>query len=135
MAGYSGTPLSRKLGTKPDSVIVLLGSPPGFEDRLDPLPEGVRVRRQARGRARVVLLFARSIADLRRRFPSAVRTMEERGALWLVWPKRSSGVPTDLSPSVLREIGLGAGLVDYKIAAIDETWSGLCFARRRRNTP
>jgi CheY-like chemotaxis protein len=132
MAGYSGTPLPKKLGIKPGSAVALLGAPEGFEAKaLGPLPEGVRVRPDTRGPFRVGLLFVRSRAELARRFPAVVQAMGEPGALWIVWPKKASGARTDLDENVVREFGLAASLVDYKIAAIDATWSGLCFARRK----
>ncbi|UCF69543.1 MAG: DUF3052 domain-containing protein [Acidobacteriota bacterium] len=130
MAGYSGTPLPKKLGIKPDSTVALLGAPRDFERTLGMLPEGVKLRRQARGRAERVLLFVSARAELARRFPAAVRAMADGGGLWIVWPKKSSGVSTDLSQTEVRGYGLARGLVDYKICAIDETWSGLLFARR-----
>ncbi len=133
MAGYSGTPLPKKLGIKPGSAVALLGAPEGFAERtLGPLPEGATLRAHARVPFSVGLLFARSKADLERRFPAAAKAMGEPGALWIVWPKKASGVATDLDQSAVRAFGLARGLVDYKIAAIDETWSGLCFARRKR---
>lgn len=131
MAGYSGTPLPKKLGIRPGSAVALLGAPAGFRRTLGALPKNVRLEQQARGRAHLILLFARSRADLKRHFPAAVRTMAERGGLWIVWPKKASGVATDLTQSAVRTFGLRAGLVDYKICALDQTWSGLCFARRR----
>jgi CheY-like chemotaxis protein len=132
MAGYSGTPLPRKLGIKPGSMVALLGAPPAFAKKtLGPLPEGAAVRGDTRSPFDVGLLFAGSKADLVRRFPAAAKAMGEPGALWIVWPKKASGVETDLDGNAVREFGLSAGLVDYKIAAIDATWSGLCFARRR----
>ncbi len=133
MAGYSGTPLPRKLGIRPGSVVALLGAPGSFEqETLRRLPEGAVVRGDTRSAFNVGLLFARSKADLARRFPKAAKAMGEPGALWIVWPKKASGVPTDLDENVVRAFGLARGLVDYKIAAIDATWSGLCFARRKR---
>jgi len=131
MAGYSGTPLPKKLGIRPGSAVALLGAPEGFERTLGPLAEGARVRPDARSAFNVGLLFARSRADLVRRFPAAAKAMGEPGALWIVWPKKASGVRTDLDERAVRAFGLAASLVDYKIAAIDATWSGLCFARRR----
>jgi CheY-like chemotaxis protein len=132
MDGYSGTPLPKKLGIRPGSAVALLGAPEGFARRtLGPLPAGATVRADARSTFDVGLLFARSKRDLGRRFPAATKAMRDRGALWIVWPKKASGVATDLDGNGVREFGLTAGLVDYKIAAIDATWSGLCFARRR----
>ena len=130
MDGYSGAPLPKKLGIRPGTTVALLDAPEGFEATLGALPEGVRVKRQARGRSDVVLLFARSQTDLERRFPVAARALADRGKLWLVWPKKASGVASDLTQVTVRALGMGSGFVDYKISSIDETWSGLCFARR-----
>lgn len=132
-AGYSGTPLPKKLGIKPGAVVALLGAPPGFaKATLGSLPEGVTLRADARARFDVGVVFARSEAELARRFASAQKAMGDPCALWLAWPKQASGVATDLDGNRVRELGLMAGLVDYKVAAIDATWSGLCFARRRK---
>lgn len=132
MEAYSGTPLPKKLGIRPGSVVALLGAPEGFaEGTLGALPEGTTVRQDARATYDVGLLFVRSKADLARRFPGAVNSMGEPGALWVVWPKQASGTATDLGQQPIREFGLARGLVDYKIAAIDAIWSGLCFTRRK----
>ncbi|MCK5620082.1 MAG: DUF3052 family protein [Candidatus Krumholzibacteria bacterium] len=131
MDGYSGTPLPKKLGIKSNAVVVLLGAPAGIKKTLGRLPDGVRVKKQARGKADVIVLFAKSVKDLERRFPVATRVLIEGGRLWIAWPKKASGVPSDLTQAVVRSTGLDAGLVDYKISAIDETWSGLCFTQRR----
>lgn len=130
MAGYSGTPLPKKLGIRTGAVVALLGAPEGFADGLHPLPTGVQLRRQARGPAKVIVLFAASRAVLKRRFPAAARALAEGGKLWIAWPKKASGVASDLTQAHVRAFGLGHALVDYKIAALDATWSGLCFARR-----
>ncbi len=132
MAGYSGTPLPKKLGIKPGSTVALLGAPSAFERTLGRLPEEVRLRRQARGRADLILLFAKSRADLKQRFPAATRCLNERGGLWILWPKKASGVPTDLTQKQVRAFGLDRHYVDYKICAVDQTWSGLLFARRKQ---
>ena len=132
MAGYSGTPLPKKLNIRAGATVVLLGAPDGFEATLGALPAGVRLRRQTRGPAQVVLLFAASQAQLARRFHGASRIVADPGALWIAWPKKASGMATDLGEREVRACGLGAGWVDYKICAIDATWSGLCFSRRRR---
>jgi CheY-like chemotaxis protein len=132
MAAYSGTPLPRKLGIKPGSAVALLGAPSDFAKKtLGPLPEGATIRQDTRAAYNVGLLFVRSKADLVRRFPAATKAMGEPGALWIVWPKKVSGTETDLGQQPVRKFGLARGLVDYKIAAIDATWSGLCFARRK----
>ena len=131
-AGYSGTPLPKKLGIKPGSVVALLGAPAGFVKTLGRVPEGAVLRADARRPFDVGLLFASSKAELVRRFPAARRAMAQPCALWLCWPKQASGVATDLDGNRVREFGLAVGLVDYKVAAVDATWSGLCFARRRK---
>ncbi len=130
MDSYAGTPLPRKLGIRPASCVVLAGAPRGFDQVLAPLPQDVRIRRRLAGRADVILLFVRSSAELRLRFPAAARILAEHGRVWILWPKRASRVTTDLTQPVVRAFGMGAGFVDYKVAAIDATWSGLCFARR-----
>jgi hypothetical protein len=130
MAGYSGTPLPKKLGIKAGAAVALLGAPSGFERTLGALPEDVRIRKQARGSSDVILLFAKSIADLERRFPAAGRALARGGRIWIAWPKKSSGVATDLTQAAVRGHGLASGFVDFKICAIDDTWSGLCFSRR-----
>jgi hypothetical protein len=131
-AGYSGTPLPKKLGVKPDSTLALLGAPDDFRTTLGALPDGVRVVTSARGSCDVLVVFATRAADLSRRFAAGQRCLAEGGGLWLAWPKRAAGVPTDLTETVVRELGLASGLVDNKVCAIDATWSGLRFMRRRR---
>jgi hypothetical protein len=126
MAGYSGTPLPRKLGIKEGSVVALVGAPAGFV--FDALPDGARVRRSARGEADLAVAFARTRAELTRRWDAATRCS---ASVWIAWPKKASGVPTELDENVVRDHGLARGWVDFKVAAIDETWSGLRFARRR----
>jgi hypothetical protein len=129
MAGYAGTPLPQKLGIKPGAAVVLLGAPPQFERQLEPLPEGAKLVRRARDASRV-LLFTGSLRDLAKRFETAAAMAADGGGLWVIWPKRASRVQTDLTQAAVRRFGLDAGWVDYKICAVDETWSGLCFARR-----
>jgi len=131
MAGYSGTPLPKKLGIKSGATVTLLGAPDDFDATLGELPDDVRVKRQACGTAERVLLFACSLAELRRRFAAAERLLGERGALWICWPKMASGVATEIAEPDVRAFGLAAGWVDYKICAVDATWSGLLFARRK----
>lgn len=131
LAGYSGTPLPKKLGVKAGLTVALLGAPADFARALGPLPEGVRLIGRTRGEVDLIVLFTRSQADLGRRLPPAIRALRDGGGLWLAWPKKASGVVTDLSENTVRSVGLTSGLVDYKIAAIDPVWSGLKFARRR----
>jgi hypothetical protein len=127
---YAGASLVKKLGVRPGLAVALLGAPERFEKKLEPLPEGTRIRRGAGGHAGIVLLFAASMRDLRKGFPGAARLVDGGGAVWIAWPKKASGVPTDLGEAAVRAFGLAAGFVDYKICAIDETWSGLLFTRR-----
>jgi len=131
MASYSGTPLPKKLGIRPGAVVVLLDAPKHFEDVLGELPEGARLRRQTRGPAQLVLLFCRSRVELDRRLPAARSVLAEKGGLWIIWPKKGSALEGDLTQAAVRERGLAAGMVDYKICAVDETWSGLLFTPRR----
>ncbi|WP_433562776.1 hypothetical protein ACQP1O_35885 [Nocardia sp. CA-151230] len=129
MAGYSGTPLPRKLGIKAESRVLLAGAPVGFE--LGELPGGVEVHRRAgAGPYDVILGFCPDRATLTRRFPGWRQRLAVDGGLWLAWPKKASGVPTDLGENAAREYGLAQGLVDNKVAAIDDTWSGLRFVIR-----
>jgi CheY-like chemotaxis protein len=130
MDAYAGMPLVKKLGIRKGSAVLLLGAPAGFERRLGALPENLKLERQARAPAQVILLFAKSSTDLERRFPAAARALAKGGRLWIVWPKKASGASTDLTQRGVRAFGLARGFVDYKICSIDETWSGLLFARR-----
>ena len=130
LAGYSGTPLAKKLGIKPDYAVALVGGPRGFETTLGKLPAGVVLRRQARGRCDLIVWFCKSQAELKRRVESLGR-LAGPGGLWIAWPKQTSGSSSDLTQAIVRATGLAAGLVDYKIAAIDATWSGLRFTRRK----
>lgn len=135
MAGYSGTPLPKKLGIKPGHTVLLSKAPEGFDAVLAPLPDEVTVKTAARGKAPfdVILLFATSQADLDRRFANLAGRLTSAGGLWVCWPKKSSGVDTDLSDGFVREYGLATGLVDNKVCAVDETWSGLRFVIRVEN--
>ena len=127
---YAGAPLAKKLGIRPGTAVALLEAPEGFERLLDPLPPDVEIRRGARGRATLVLLFAMSMRDMRKRFAAATRLLDQGGSAWIAWPKKASGIATDLNETAVRAFGLAAGWVDYKICAIDQTWSGLLFTRR-----
>ncbi len=133
--GYSGTPLVRKLGIKPDATVALVNAPPGFDDVLGELPHGVTVRRRLRGPADVIVSFHVDRARLERRLPALRAALTDAGGLWLAWPKRAAGVATDLGEHAVRELGLAAGLVDNKVCAIDATWSGLRFVYRLVDRP
>ena len=121
------TPLARKLGVSPGMRVAVVGAPPGFDGRL----EEATVRARLRGSFPVIVLFCGSIAALERRLDGALAALEPHGGLWIAWPKRGSGVRSDLDERTVRELGLATGLVDNKVCAIDETWSGLRFVERR----
>jgi hypothetical protein len=129
-AGYSSTPLPRKLGIKPEARLGLIGAPHDFDAVLGELPPGVTVRRRVQGTFDVLVVFVQKHSELQRRLPALTQALAQDGGLWVAWPKRSSGVATDLGDGVVRELGLGAGLVDNKVCAIDDTWSGLRFVYR-----
>lgn len=131
-AGYSGTPLPRKLGMKPDSKVLLAAAPVGFV--IDDIPRSALVHTRATGSSYdVVLAFCPDLRRLNQRFTALAPRLTPQGALWIAWPKQASGVTTDLDENVVREVGLGQGLVDVKVIAIDATWSGLKFVRRLRD--
>lgn len=130
MAGYSGTPLPRKLGIKEGARVAVLSAPDGFFRALGRLPDGVVLRTDARTTSDVMVFFATRRAELERRFTKLAGKLERDGGLWIAWPKRASGVATDLTEAVVREIGLAVGLVDNKVCAVDEIWSGLRFVYR-----
>ena len=131
MAGYSGTPLPRKLGIKPGHRVLLLGAPGGFA--LGELPEGVKVGTRASGVADVIVAFHLRRAGLAKRMPALRERMDPAAGLWIAWPKRASKVETDLTEDVVRELALANRLVDNKVCAIDETWSGLRLVIRLKD--
>ena len=130
---YSGTPLPKKLGIREGSRVVIVGAPDGFA--LEPLPGGVEIRSRARADVDVALLFVTRRAELLRRFGPLVRAMVPTGRLWVAWPKKAAGVPTDLSFEDVQSHGLEAGLVDNKSASIDATYQGLQFVMRVKDRP
>jgi hypothetical protein len=125
MAGYSGTPLPRKLGIKEGHEVAFLGAPRDFEATLGDLPDGVCVKSRATGTLDVIVFFVTRRAELERRFERLAGALDPAGGLWIAWPKRASGVATDMTEDVARDIGVAHGLVDNKVCAIDEVWSGL----------
>jgi hypothetical protein len=135
VAGYSGTPLPRKLGIREGAIVAFTGAPPGFEATLGPLPDAVTIKRRAVAPLDVVVAFFSRRAALERRLAALGRAIHPDGGLWIAWPKRSSGVETDLTEDVVRELALAAGLVDNKVCAIDDTWSGLRLVYRLRDRP
>jgi hypothetical protein len=134
-AGYSGTPLPQKLGIKEEHEVVVLDAPRGFFDTLGKLPRGATLQTRLAGKAPtdVIIAFVKTIADLTRTLKDARPRMHPAAGLWIAWPKKSSGVPTEITEDVIREIALPTGVVDNKVCAIDETWSGLRLVIRKEN--
>jgi len=130
LPGYSGKPLIAKLDVKPGHRLLLEGAPNGFEAELRPLPEGVALAGPGTRTADCVLLFSTSSAHLEKAFRQAVPRLPPAGILWVAWPKKVSKVETDLTEAVVRRIGLAAGLVDVKVCAVSDIWSGLKFVWR-----
>ncbi|NJC66120.1 DUF3052 family protein [Planosporangium flavigriseum] len=135
MAGYSGTPLYRKLGIKPGHRVALLDAPASFKATLDGLPAEVVIRHglAADAPTDVIVLFVTERYELQARLDEVRRGMAQDGGFWVAWPKRASKVPTDITDDVVREVALPSGLVDNKVCAIDEIWSGLRLVIRRKN--
>ena len=132
-AGYSGTPLWRKLGVREGHRLALLDAPDDLP--LADLPAGVDLRRRLGGELDVIVVFTTRRADLARRWPAFLRALVVDGGLWVAWPKRASGVATDMTEDVVREVALPTGMVDNKVCAIDGTWSGLRCVLRRELRP
>jgi len=130
MAGYSGTPLPKKLGIKPGFRVALPGLPSDVTAELKDALAGCSTAKEGKGPLDFAMIFARSAAELRREFTALARKLAPAGMLWVSWPKKTSGVETDLSENVVREIGLKAGLVDVKVCAVSGIWSGLKFVIR-----
>jgi hypothetical protein len=133
MAGYSGTPLIQKLGIKPDFRLHFSNAPPDFAAALGPLPAGVEHVGGTAKNLDLAVLFVTAKTDLEKRFAKLADRLAPAGMLWVAWPKKTSGVPTDVNENIVRDIGLAAGLVDTKVCAIDEVWSGLKFVIRLKD--
>jgi hypothetical protein len=132
MAGYSGTPLVKKLGIKSGTVILTLGAPEDYRDWLDPLPENVSfVAKSPKSGCDVVHQFAVSRAAFERDLPKARKSLAPDGALWVSWIKKSAKIPTDLTEDVIRTVALKTDLVDVKVCAVTEIWSGLKLVVRK----
>ena len=130
MAGYSGTPLYKKLGIKENSRVLLLKAPPGFA--IESLPLGVEIVRRPQPDLNVIVAFVKSHRQLALQFDELAASLAQGGGLWIAWPKKASAVVTDLEFANVQRTGLDAGLVDNKVCAIDAVWSGLRFVRRRK---
>lgn len=133
MAGYSGKTLVEKLGIKPGWAIAILNAPSGYGRTLGTVPKDVTRKTQAVGPLDFVQFFTTDKRELERRFGTLARALTPAGMLWISWPKKASGVATDLTEDVIRAVGLAHGLVDVKVAAVDDVWSGLKFVRRLKD--
>jgi hypothetical protein len=133
VTGYSGTPLAKKLGIKEGYRIALVNAPQNFEDELGPLPAGVVIVQRLQPSLNLILFFAARQSELSKRFAGLARRLVSNGMLWVAWPKKSSGVMSDLSFEVVQGVGLAEGLVDTKVCAVNDVWSGLRFVIRLRD--
>jgi hypothetical protein len=135
MAGYSGTPLAKKLGIKDDMRIALLRVPEEVRSELQDAFAKCRIVKQTRGPLDFIFLFAKSAAELEHPLTTAAKALAAAGMLWISWPKKASGVATDLTETVVRGRGIAAGLVDIKVCAVTDVWSGLKFVIPVKNRP
>lgn len=133
MAGYSETPLLKKLGVKPGFRVALVGAPKNFKEELGSLPATAKFTAATTDSLNLILLFVSSEKELRLKFAPLTAKLRKDGMIWVAWPKKSSGVVTDLSFNSVQHIGLDAGLVDVKICAVNEIWSGLKFVYRLKD--
>ncbi len=133
MAGYSGTPLPQKLGIKPEAEVITINEPANYRRLLGKLPTGVTFSKSIRSEAGFVHLFATRRSDLGRQLSILRRKISDTGTIWVSWPKKSAGAPTDITEDTIREVALPLGLVDVKVCAVDDIWSGLKLMIRREN--
>jgi len=133
MAGYSGTPLAKKLGIKEGSRLFLSGAPKNYLQLVSPLPEGVKVVPRIGGKTDIVHIFSTERARLKAALRDSLGKLKQDGSIWVSWPKKSSKVPTDITEDTIREVALPMGLVDIKVCAVDEVWSGLKLVLRKEN--
>jgi hypothetical protein len=131
MAGYSGTPLAKKLGIKGGSRIFLLNAPGNYLQLVSPLPEGVQVAPQITSHTDVIHIFSTKKEELSPALHTCLEKMRSNGVIWASWPKKSSKVPTDITEDTIREVALPLGLVDIKVCAVDDVWSGLKLVIRK----
>jgi hypothetical protein len=132
-AGYSARSLVDKLGIKPHTRIAVIGAPSGYRTTLGALPSGVAIATTLRGTLPFIQFFTKQRVSLESRFPILKRSLTTDGALWISWPKQASGVTTDLTEDDVRAVALANGLVDVKVCAVDEVWSGLKLVRRLKD--
>ena len=130
-AGYSGTPLAKKLGIGAGQVVATIDAPEHYAELLGELPPGAKLQDGVRGKTPFVHVFTTKKAGLSKSLPRLGKAIFPDGVLWISWPKKSAGVPTDVTEDVIREVALPLGLVDVKVCAVDETWSGLKLMWRK----
>jgi hypothetical protein len=135
MAGYSGTPLAKKLRIKPGSKIFVDGAPIAYEQLLERMPDGANLQLAIDSSTDIVHLFTTAKTELAAALRKLLRKMRPDAALWISWPKKASKVPTDITEDVIRNLALPLGLVDIKVCAVDETWSGLKLVLRKERRP
>lgn len=135
MAGYSGTPLVKKLGVKEHSRLLLVNPPANFTDQLTGLPDGATFTTRIHDSIACAIVFVTTEAELNKQLARVIPRLAANGGLWLAWPKKAAKIPTDLDENIIRRIGLRTGLVDNKICAINEVWSGLRFVIRLKDRP
>ena len=133
MAGYSGTPLARKLGVRPNERLIALNAPDNYQRLLEGLPDGVAVTNRLTANASFVHLFVKQRSDLARQLVMLRTKLDDAGILWVSWPKKAAKVETDITEDTIRDLALPLGFVDVKVCAVDETWSGLKLMVRREN--
>jgi len=133
MAGYSGTPLPQKLGIKPGTIVVVIDAPAHYRKLLGQIPSGVNFATRPVGNTKFVHLFSMRQSELAKQLSILRRKIAEDAAIWVSWPKKSSGVATDITEDVIRAVALPLGLVDIKVCALDDTWSGLKLMIRKEN--
>ncbi|TQV88205.1 DUF3052 family protein [Aliikangiella coralliicola] len=133
MPGYSGTPLTKKLGIKPNFILYVKNPPTNYKELVSPLPENVTIRTRLVSNLDMIHLFTKSRKELCQLIEKLSSKIKPNGMIWISWPKKASKVPTDITENVLREVILPMGLVDIKVCAVDETWSGLKFVIRKEN--
>jgi hypothetical protein len=135
MSGYSGTPLAKKLGISPGICVFVEGAPMAYEQLLAPMPDDVTVQSAVDSSTDIVHLFSVSKAELAGALKRALQHLRPGAALWVSWPKKASKVPTDLTEDVIRDLALPLGLVDVKVCAVDDVWSGLKLVVRKEHRP
>jgi hypothetical protein len=135
MAGYSGTPLAKKLGIKSGSSVFVEGAPMPYEQLLAPMPAGVNIQSAVDSLTDIVHLFATSKAELASALKRSLQKLRPDAALWVSWPKKASKMPTDITEDTVRDLAFPLGLVDIKVCAVDDVWSGLKLVIRRENRP